>query len=236
MRTIKNFIKKLIQFSTTTFHEALEQICNLPYEIKPLNKKFLFFSWAMFFSINIFSQNTEKKSPLHLLIGGALEFGGDEVAKVYFTNGDDQTVKAGQGGSAFIGGQYKFPKLPALLLRSHIGIKYVTTKAENAHIRLRRFPIHLTANWMITEKIRIGAGFVTHQSIRFKADNIGKDITFNSANGPIFEIAYSHFGLTYTHMKYKDNLAVSYAANCIGLTISGIWQNNLKKYPSNKKS
>lgn len=200
-----------------------------------MKKSILLYIFLIFVSVNLSSQNSENKSLLRLLVGGALELGGDEVAKIYFTNGEDQFVRAGQGGSVFIGGQYIFSKLSKLMLRSQIGIKYVTTQADNAHIRLRRFPIHLTANWMASDKIRIGAGFVTHQSIRFKADGIGDDITFNSAYGPIFEIAYSSFGLTYTIMKYKDNLKVSYSANCIGLTITGLIQNTLKKYPSNKK-
>jgi hypothetical protein len=135
-----------------------------------------------------FAQGKEKKAtPLRLLIGGALELGGDDVAEVYFTNGNTQSVKAGQGGSIAIGGQLQISKVEKLLLRAAVGYKYVTTEADNAHIRLTRVPLHFTANWMATGKWRLGGGLVMHRNIKFKTDGIGDDMKFNSANGPIFE-------------------------------------------------
>ncbi len=159
-------------------------------------------------------------SPLKFLINGALELGGDEVAEVYFTNGNTQSVNAGQGISFGVGGQLQIPKVEKLLLRGTIGYKYVTTAADNAHIRLTRVPIHLTANFMATPKLRLSAGLASHRGIRFEADEIGQDVTFKPASGPIFEIAYHGIGLSYTAMKYQDQDNISYAANAIGLTFS----------------
>lgn len=167
-------------------------------------------------------EEEKKQSPLRFLIGAAFEFGGDEVAEIYFTNGETQSVKAGQGVSIALGGEYQFPKVEKLLLRGTIGYKYVTTQADNAHIRLTRIPLHLTANWMATEKIRLGAGVVTHRNINFKADGIGENATFDGATGAIFEVAYSGVGLSYTAMTYKDQNNYAYSANAIGLTISGV--------------
>ncbi|MDQ3279554.1 MAG: hypothetical protein M3Q06_14610 [Bacteroidota bacterium] len=168
-----------------------------------------------------FSQEgTKKVSPVRLLIKGALELGGDDVAQIYFTNGDKQSVKAGQGGTLAVGGEFQIPSVEKLLFHATVGYKYVTTKAENAHIRLTRVPIQFTANWMVTKKLRLGAGMVTHQGIRFKADGIGQDTHFDGATGPTFEIAYSGIGLSYTAMTYKDPNQHSYSANAIGLTFS----------------
>ena len=47
----------------------------------------------------------KKNSPVRFIIGAGLELGGDEVAEVYFTNGNTQSVRAGQGGSIAVGGQ-----------------------------------------------------------------------------------------------------------------------------------
>ncbi|WP_210486790.1 hypothetical protein [Rufibacter aurantiacus] len=158
--------------------------------------------------------------PVRLLLGGAFEFGGDKVAQVYFTNGDDQSVHAGQGISVAVGGEFQVPKVERLLLRTTVGFKYVTTQADNAHIRLTRFPIHVTANWMATNKIRLGAGLATHQGINFKADGIGEDIEFKGATGPTFEVAYGPVGITYTAMTYKNNSNQSYSANAVGIAFS----------------
>ena len=171
---------------------------------------------------NLFAQETETKTvkPLKFLIGGALEFGGDEIAEVYFTNGETQSVKAGQGGAIGIGGQLQIPRVEKLLLRATVGYKYVTTQADNVHIRLTRIPIHVTANYMVAKKLRLSSGLAMHQNIKFKADGIGQDLMFDAASGPIFEVAYSGIGLSYTAMKYKDQEKNTYSANAIGVTFT----------------
>ena len=190
-----------------------------------MKNTFKFYPLFLFlFASNILgAQETTQKTivkPVRLLIEAALELGGDEVAEVYFTNGNTQSVKAGQGGSLAVGAQFQLPNLDKFLLRSTLGIKYVTTEADNVHIRLTRIPIHLTANWMLAKKLRIGAGVATHRSIRFKADGIGDDLKFDGATGPMFEISYGGVGLRYTSMKYKDDANHTYSANAIGLSFS----------------
>src|SRR6476620_5567512 len=177
-------------------------------------KKLILLSFLFLASFcHSFAQNNVKKgSPVRFLIRGALEMGGDNVAEVYFTNGEKQSVKAGQGGSIAIGGEFQIPNVERLLFHATVGYKYVTTKADNVHIRLTRVPVLLTANWMATTKLRLGAGVATHQAIRFKTDGIGQDISFDGATGPTFEVAYSGIGLTYTAMTYKDQEKHSYSA------------------------
>lgn len=131
-------------------------------------------------------------------------------------------MRAGQGGSIAVGGQFQFTGLEKLLLHATVGIKYVTTEADNVHIRLTRIPIHVTANWMAAKKLRVGAGLVMHRGIAFKADGIGEDMKFDAASGPVFEIAYSGIGLSYTAMKYTDQAKNSYSANAIGITFTGV--------------
>lgn len=163
-------------------------------------------------------QEMEKRSsPVRLVIGAGFELGGDKVAEVYFTNGNTQSVRAGQGGSIVLGGQLHFPGVEQLFLRSTVGFKYVTTEADNVHIRLTRIPVHVTAHWMLTGKLGIGAGLASHRNIRFKADGIGEDINFKAATGPRFELAYNGIGLSYTSMKYQDNYNEKYSANAVGL-------------------
>ncbi|MEJ6981812.1 hypothetical protein WG906_15195 [Pedobacter sp. P351] len=168
-----------------------------------------------------FGQQVEKKvSPFRFLIRGGLEYGGDDVAEVYFVDGSKQSVKAGQGASIGIGAEYQVPGLKRLLFHATAGYKFVTTKADNANISLSRVPVQLTANWMATKKLRFGAGLASHQVIRFKADDLGEDITFRGALGPTVELAYSVIGLTYTAITYKDQADQKYSANAIGVSIT----------------
>ena len=178
---------------------------------------FLFF--ASFYPS--FAQEGEKKaSPVRFLLKGGVELGGDEVAEIYFTNGETKSVKAGVGVSIAIGGQFQIPSVEKLLFHTTVGYKYENAPAENADIRLTRVPIHLTANWMVAKKLRLGAGVATHRAIRFKADGIEEDIRFAGATGPTFEVAYRGVGLTYTAMTYKDQNKHAYSANAIGLFLT----------------
>lgn len=170
-----------------------------------------------------FGQEMKSTPTLQFLINGALELGGDAVATVGFTNGDSQNVNAGQGLSLGVGGELSMLKNHQLRLRGSIGIKYVTTAADNAHIRLTRIPMILTANWVIEDDWRIGAGIASHQAIRFNGGGIGPNFKLTSPAGPTFEVAYKGIGLSYTILTYTDEFGDSYDANSIGLTFSGVF-------------
>jgi hypothetical protein len=166
---------------------------------------------------------SNSQKPVRFLLGAALEFGGDNLAEVYFTDGSTQTMNAGQGGTLFAGGQLRLTKNEKLFLRGSIGIKYLTTKADNAHIRITRIPLALTINYLPVKKLRLATGIVTHQAINLKFDGVGQDAKFTSVPGLQFEAGYGVFALSYTAMTYKDGSNASYRANAIGLTISGVF-------------
>jgi hypothetical protein len=159
---------------------------------------------------------------LRLLLGGALELGGDKVAEIFFTNGESQFVRAGQGITGFAGAELRFRDLRPLVLRGSAGIKYVTTAADNAHIRLTRFPLALTAGWMLTPDLRLSAGLVTHRAIRFRADGIGSDLNFEPATGAVFEVAWKGLGFSFAPLTYADEFGESYSARAFGITYSGV--------------
>ncbi|SEQ31444.1 hypothetical protein [Neolewinella agarilytica] len=169
-------------------------------------------------SLSSFAQSESKPTPVKLVLSGALEFGGDEVAEVLFTNGDSQSVNAGQGGSLFAGAQVHIPSLNQVFLRGTVGFKYVTTAAENVNIRMTRVPVLLTAHYLITDAIHIGGGLVMHTGIKFKADGLGADIPFDAAFGPRIEAGYKGLALTYTAQNYVSEDGDEYAANAFGIS------------------
>ena len=148
-------------------------------------------------------------------LGGGLEFGGDKVAEVYFTNGADQSVNAGQGGSLFAAFDYALHK--SFRIRTLAGFKYVTTAANNANIRLTRFPLQVSGIVNLDKNWWLSAGFATQQGIRFKGDGFLDDLNLTTKGGAIVGLGYNSFFLTYVGMKYKDNLQYEYDASSIGL-------------------
>ena len=175
-------------------------------------------------SISIFSQDNdlEKKqtTKLKFLAGVAFEFGGDSVAEIFFQNGSQQSVNAGQGGAIFAGGALFFSEKEKFSLRATVGFKYVTTKATNYDITLTRIPLEFSANYIVGKDIRLGAGISSHQNIKFNADGLGANEKFTGGFGPKFEIAWRWVGISYTIMNYKDSMNNTYNANAIGITLS----------------
>lgn len=166
-----------------------------------------------------FAQKSTSPLTAKFLIESGIEYGGDEILQVFFTNGGKQNMRAGQGGFIAFGSQLKFSNVKQLMLRASIGIKYNTTAAENANIRLTRLPIHLTPFWNINNDFRLGIGVTSHLSPRLKGDGFVPDVDYTSSVGPRFEFGYKSFALTYTAIKYEDQLGESFSASSFGASI-----------------
>ena len=161
----------------------------------------------------VMSQENPQK--LTFSLGGGIDFGGDKIAEVYFTNGADQSVNAGQGGSILAALDYAFSK--SFRIRTLAGFKYVTTAAENANIRLTRFPLQVSGILNLNKDWYLSAGLATQQGIRFNGDGFLDDLNLTTKGGAVFGLGYNSFFLTYTGMKYKDNRQNEYDASSIGL-------------------
>ncbi|MCH7396465.1 hypothetical protein MM236_00635 [Belliella sp. DSM 107340] len=185
---------------------------------------------ALIFTLqSAFGQQNKEKSNLGFLLSGALEFGGEPVASVSFTNGDVIEMNAGQGGTISVGLEYKVPKFEQLRFRGLIGFKYLTTPAENANIRLTRIPLVLTGNYVINDTWRFGVGISQHQAIKFNAGGVGTSFDLSSNLGPVFEFGYKWVALSYTLMQYSDNSNATYSANAFGVTLSHAFAFNKQK-------
>lgn len=68
-----------------------------------------------------------------LLVEGAIEFGGDDLTTVVFTNGDNETIRAGDGISLHAGFKHKF-NAGQSMLKGTIGYKFDTTSADNSDV------------------------------------------------------------------------------------------------------
>jgi hypothetical protein len=173
-----------------------------------------------------FAQDTEKNLIPKFLLEVGLEYGGDRLLEVLFTNGNTQTMRAGQGGFIALGGQLEFGKAKNLMFRTTIGIKYNTTAADNANIRFTRIPINVLAYWKINQDFRLGAGISTHQSVRLNGDGFFPNVNLKSNLGTRFEFGYRWVALTYTAIRYRDNFGESLSGGSIGLAFSLAFPNN----------
>src|SRR5687767_6543382 len=69
-----------------------------------------------------------------LLVNLDLDYGGDDLATVSFTDGESQHVKAGQGFGFGVGGYFRPIASAPFELQALLGYKIVFTAADNADI------------------------------------------------------------------------------------------------------
>jgi len=179
----------------------------------------------LFTSTQVFSQQAEKAVSTKLLIEAGFDFGGDEILQVFFTNGSDQKMRAGQGINLGIGGELQFANMKHFMLRSAISLKWTPTAADDANIMFLRFPVHFTPFWKINNDFRFGVGITTHLNPKLRGDSFFPDVAYTSTTGPRFEFGYKWAALTYTPMTYKDRQGESFSGNSIGISFSGTLPN-----------
>lgn len=156
------------------------------------------------------------------VLEGALEFGGDELFTIIFTDGSEQTIHAGQGGTIAFGAEWRPPTMPQLGLRGTLGYKFTTTAAEDANITFTRVPIEVVASYYLPRDWRVGAGLAYHTAIAFNGDGFLDDENFDPAAGATLELGWKVFSLSYTALKYEAP-GGSVDASAFGLAASWVF-------------
>lgn len=151
------------------------------------------------------------------------EFGGDEVAEVTFTNGESQSLTAGNGGTFSAGFEVHPTRIPKLGLRTLVGWKFSTSAADNVNIMFTRFPIEAVASYQLDKDWRVGAGLTRHMNINLDFDGLAPNVAFDPANGATLELGWRWAALTYTAMEYTAEDGTTFGANAIGVSASYVF-------------
>jgi hypothetical protein len=156
---------------------------------------------------------------LAFTIEADLEYGGDDLATLEFTDGSSQDIKAGQGVTVALGGHYRAVESP-FSVRGTVGYKYVTTQASNADISVSRTVFEFVGNYLWDTGWWIGGGLTHHTGIKFDADGYGPNVKFDDATGPTVEVGWRWIALSYTNLDYKDPFGGKWDASSVGLTLT----------------
>ena len=160
--------------------------------------------------------------PVAPLLGLNLEYGGDEVLELLFENGNTQKMRAGQGVTLFGGARIRL--IDQLDLDASIGVKYVTTAADNLDLRFLRFPVEAMLRYEVGSNVFISGGVTKHINNTFKVsagDGILAEGTqaFTSNLGYRVEAGWRFVGLSYTVLKYRTEVQPreEIGANTVGM-------------------
>jgi hypothetical protein len=152
-------------------------------------------------------------------LGLGFAFGGEDVATAYFTNGDEDTIRTGDG-VVFSANLFATPLWADRFgfgLGADIGWKYTSIQSSEGNPSLSRFPLVLSAHVLFEVSKRwylLGAGGLHHEfDVHFSSDGIAglDDLDFDTTWGGMGELGFyykkQHFGasatLRYTAITYQ---------------------------------
>ena len=149
----------------------------------------------------------------------AVEFGGDEVVELLFTNGNSQTLRAGQGLTAAAGLRVQpVPTVPVSGF-AQVGYKFLLNASDNADIRLTRFPIEVGVHGHITPDVWAEAAYTRHLSVSLNGDGFFPDEEFDSSNGVTLGAGWRWIGASYTIINYTAQNGTEIDASNVGITL-----------------
>lgn len=159
------------------------------------------------------------KPGLDFVLEGAFEGGGARLIELTFTNGDTQTLTAGQGGTIAAGLQYRPAALPKLSIAGTVGYKFVTNASENADIGISRVPVEVIGRWSLSPDWWVGAGAVQHNSVNIEGDGFIPDTEMESSTGATLELGWRWIALSYTSLEYTGPNGDTFDAGSIGVVL-----------------
>ena len=152
-----------------------------------------------------------------LMLQADLDFGGDDLATVNFTDGDSQDVKAGQGIVVSGGLHFRPSNNTPFDVQALVGYKYVTTAASNADIKVTRVVLQLLGDYQFDNGVYLGGGLVRHTGTKLDGDGFFRDIDFDDATGFTIQSGWRWVGLHYTHIEYENDFVSEVDASHVGL-------------------
>src|SRR5579859_5882075 len=131
------------------------------------------------------------------------EFGGDNVVKVFYTNGDTQDIRAGQGVTVAAGLHYQPVAFP-IDFTATVGYKFIRTADYHTDLGMNRVVLKLTGTYMLPQHFWVEAGPVWHTGVHLNGDGYIPDVDFDAAFGGMVGFGWRWFGVTYTDIHYNS--------------------------------
>jgi hypothetical protein len=138
------------------------------------------------------------------LLQADIDYGGDDVATVYFEDDSSQDLKAGQGLAVSLGGWFRPIESSPFELQASVGYKFSTTAASNADIGMQRMLLQLEGLYRWPNGFYAGAGLMQHMSPKLDGDGFFPDVDFDDATGFNVEVGWKWISLHYTDISYSS--------------------------------
>ncbi len=184
----------------------------------------IFANILLFFGF--FAAVSSKAAKLSPVFTSALEFGGDKLIDVTYSDGSKSNIEAGRG--IILGGGVNIDltetKPHTFEAQATLGVKWTSTKqATDGSVDWYRFPLELISFYRNTEKdFRIGGGLVYQfgNELKGSKDASNASAKFDNSTGYVIEGDYflgteknMSIGLRYTGISYNPRISGAGAVN-----------------------
>lgn len=168
----------------------------------------------------------------NFLFGFSLDFGGDEVGRIVYTDGTKDTLNANDGASLFAGVHYHVSD--AWAVQALLGQKTGAVSAKNGSLEFQRVPLTLQVFNDLHPQHRVGGGLTYHHDpvlICDANDACDFELEFDNALGWVVSYQFLQpmanerlnmvIGAQYTNIQYTpDNGSKDADASGPGLTLA----------------
>jgi hypothetical protein len=175
------------------------------------------------------SEATAPSRQFGLVIEGGIEYGGDQLVELLFTNGGTQKLLAGQGGTVAAGLQFQPTAAPQLSVMATVGYKIVTNASSNSSIGLTRIPIEVIGHWNFVPDWSVGVGVVRHAAVKFDGDGFLPDADLTASTGATVEIGWRWATLSYTGINYAAPSGAKLNAGSFGASVRWIYKGKKRR-------
>ncbi|EAR09791.1 hypothetical protein [Reinekea blandensis] len=134
------------------------------------------------------------------VIGMKAQFGGDPLATIYYTDGTEQDLLAGQGIDFYAG---VLLKQSPYSVKASLGYKYSSSMATNIDVAKTALPFNLTGRYDISSGFFVGGGLTHHFSPQLAIDT--DTYTYESSLGYHLELGWEAISIGWTSVTYDES-------------------------------
>lgn len=142
-----------------------------------------------------------------------LQFGGDTLLYIEYTDGSDQEIQAGNG-LVFNGGLLVDIPVDGMQLRSTLGFKYSTSQATNVDISKTAIPFEAGLRYGFGDGFFVEGGVVHHINPKLSVDD--DSVEFDSTPGANLKAGWRFITVGYSQLTYEVD-SESYDASSINV-------------------
>jgi len=155
-----------------------------------------------------------------------LDFGGDTLRNVQFTDGSTSNIKANEG--LYVGvGMSLLNEEKTLEVELTANWKYDGIEATNGSISWTRWPIDALFFYR-TEQIRVGGGLTYHMNPKLEVSGAapGNNVDMENSLGKVLQFEYrfgehGSVGARYTMLEYDVQGSTAVKSNGLGIVVTG---------------